>query len=154
MILALWLFLAAPAPLIAADGQWAALGDGKQCRALSRSILAGPRDPAPAQAALSFASDGSRQGEFAARLSRPVRNGSSVTLYVGEQPFLLVARGVMAWSRGPDQDRAIMAAIRREGGMRLVARSPGGGRFTDRYLLDGAPTAIDAAAAACAPRRW
>jgi hypothetical protein len=34
--------------------------------------------------------------------------------------------------------------------MTVEARDGGGGRFIDGYRLDGAPTAIDAAAAACA----
>jgi hypothetical protein len=71
-------------------------------------------------------------------------------LYVGDQPFLLMARGDMAWSRGPKQEQAIIVAIRAHGGMRVEARSPGGGRIIDRYSLDGAPLAIDAAAACAA----
>ena len=39
--------------------------------------------------------------------------------------------------------------MRTGGGMRIEARDSGGRRLSDRYLLDGAPTAIDAAAAAC-----
>ena len=68
-------------------------------------------------------------------------------LNVGSQPFLLVARGDQAWSRGPGQERAIIAAAR---GRRTDAgRGSGsrGVRFIDPYVLDGAPTAIDAAAA-------
>jgi hypothetical protein len=34
--------------------------------------------------------------------------------------------------------------------MRVDSRDASGRRFVDRYLLDGAPTAIDAAAARCA----
>jgi hypothetical protein len=34
--------------------------------------------------------------------------------------------------------------------MRIESREATGRRFIDRYLLDGAPTAIDAAAARCA----
>ena len=71
-------------------------------------------------------------------------------LTIGDQPFLLVSRGDWAWSRGPLQEQAIIAAARNSGGMRIEARDLGGSRFVDRYLLDGAPTAIDAAAAACA----
>lgn len=69
----------------------------------------------------------------------------------GDTPFLLVARGAWAWSRGPAQEAAIIAALRIAPGMRIEARSPGGGRFVDRFDLNGAPTAIDAAAA-CASR--
>ena len=71
-------------------------------------------------------------------------------LTVGDEQFLLLTRGPDAWSRGPAQDMAIIAAIRRAGDMRVAFRDPAVRRFTDRYLLGGAPTAIDAAAAACA----
>ena len=71
-------------------------------------------------------------------------------LTIGEQPFLLVARGDWAWSNGPLQEAAIIAAARSAQSMRIEARDSSGRRFTDRYLLDGAPTAIDAAAAGCA----
>jgi len=71
-------------------------------------------------------------------------------LHVGDSPFLLVSRGDRAWSNGTAQDLAIIAAIRGASGMRVEARSPGGGRIVDRYELAGAPTAIDAAAACSA----
>ena len=71
-------------------------------------------------------------------------------LTVGSRPFMLLSRGSWAWSRGPLQEAAILAAARIATSMRIEARDGAGRRFTDRYLLDGAPTAIDAAAAACA----
>lgn len=78
------------------------------------------------------------------------RPGATVMLHVGDQPYLLMSQGDMAWSRGPKQEQAIIAAIRANAGMRVEVRSPGGGRIVDRYSLDGAPLAIDAAAACAA----
>ncbi len=69
---------------------------------------------------------------------------------IGERPFMLVARGDQAWSRGPLQEAAIIEAARASTSLRIEARDRSGRRFADRYLLAGAPTAIDAAAAACA----
>lgn len=80
-------------------------------------------------------------------LSRTPRPGASVMLTVGDTPFLLMAQGDRAWSRGPAQENAIVNAMRRSGWMRVESRSPSGGRIVDRYSLDGAPLAIDAAAA-------
>ena len=71
-------------------------------------------------------------------------------LTVGNTPFLLMSQGDRAWSRGPGQEAAIIAAMRSNGAMRVEARSPGGGRIRDYYSLDGAPLAIDAAAACAA----
>jgi hypothetical protein len=71
-------------------------------------------------------------------------------LDLGGQPFLLVTRGDWAWSRGAQQEQAIIAATRNAPAMRVEARDGAGRRFVDTYALDGAPTAIDAAAARCA----
>ena len=142
--------LAAAPAIVAADGQWAALRQGRTCEAAARSIGAVRKDRPPARASLSFDAGGPRRGPFAARLSRIPRAGATVMLHVGKQPFLLMGQGDMAWSRGPKQEQAIIAAMRKSGGMRVEARSPGGGRIVDRYSLDGAPLAIDAAAACAA----
>jgi hypothetical protein len=143
------LLLLAPA-IVAADGHWATLRQGLTCEAASRSLGVIHKDRPPARASLSFDGGGPRYGQFAARLSRVPRPGASIMLHVGDQPFLLMSRGDMAWSRGPSQEQAIIAAMRKSGGMRIEARSPGGGRIVDRYSLDGAPLAIDAAAACAA----
>ena len=144
--------LLAMAPVIvAADGDWAALQDGPTCEAAAQSLGVTHKDRQPARASLSFDGGGPRRGQFSARLSRMPRAGATVMLYVGEQPFLLIGQGDRAWSRGPNQEQAIIAAMRANGGMRVEARSPGGGKIVDRYSLSGAPLAIDAAAA-CAVR--
>lgn len=138
-------FAATPA-IVSATGHWAALEGTAHCEAASLALRPASRNRAQARASLSF-DGGKRRGQFAAMLSKPTRPGSSVMLTIGDTPFLLVSRGTTAWSRGPAQEAAIIAAMRHEGGMRIEARSERGGRFIDRYLLDGAPTAIDAAAA-------
>ena len=136
--------------IVAADGQWGTLREGRTCEAAARSVGVVYKDRPPARASLSFDAGGPRHGQFAARMSRLPRPGATVMLHVGDQPFLLMSRGDMAWSRGPRQEQAIIAAMRKSGGMRLEARSSGGGRIVDRYSLDGAPLAIDAAAACAA----
>ena len=136
--------------IVAADGQWGTLREGRTCEAAARSVGVVYKDRPPARASLSFDAGGPRHGQFAARMSRLPRAGATVMLHVGDQSFLLMSRGDMAWSRGPRQEQAIIAAMRKSGGMRLEARSPGGGRIVDRYGLDGAPLAIDAAAACAA----
>lgn len=103
-------------------------------------------------AGFAFTPDRQRWGEFHARLSRQPRPGSSVMLTVSGQPFLLVARGGWAWSAGPAQEQALIAAVRAAPAMRIEGRDMAGRRFSDPYMLDGAPTAIDAAATRCALR--
>ena len=151
LLAALTLLLSAPASavgLLFAGGQWVALDRGQSCEAASRSERIALKGKVQARAGFAF--DRSRRGQFFAQLSRVPRDGSTIILPVGDRPFLLVGRGDWAWSRDPAQEAAIMEAVRAAGGMRIQARDRGGSRFTDRYLLDGAPTAIDAAAAHCA----
>jgi hypothetical protein len=151
--LAIALVLTCPTATLAKDaivyagGNWAAVDRGDACVALGRSARIAAKGKVQATAGFAFARDRRRGGEFHARLRRMPRAGSSVILTVGSQPFLLTARGNWAWSRGPLQEQAIIAAVRSASGMRVEARDLGGQRFSDPYALDGAPTAIDAAAA-------
>ena len=141
---------AARAQILFSQGHWAALKHGAQCEAAARPLLPAAKRQPEARAGFGFDPARRRLGEFHARLSRIPRAGSSVMLTIGDRPFLLVARGDRAWSRGPLQEAAIIAAARSATSMRIEARDAAGRRFADRYLLAGAPTAIDAAAAACA----
>ena len=154
LVLALMIAAAASprASVLVAGGAWAAIDRGSVCEALSRSPRAVPKDQPKPTAGFAFTPDHRRWGEFHAQLSRPARPGSSVMLQVGSQPFLLVAQGGWAWSSGPAQEQAMIAAIRSATAMRIQGRDVSGRRFSDPYMLDGAPTAIDAAAARCALR--
>ena len=147
------LLIAGPAAgqqLLFAGGQWVAFDRGVSCEAASRSLRIAQKGKVQARAGFAFDRAGPRHGQFFAQLSRKPRAGSTVILTVGDQPFMLATGGGWAWSRDPGQEAAIIAAVRAAGGMRVESRDQAGGRFVDRYLLDGAPTAIDAAAAHCA----
>lgn len=133
--------------IVFAGGSWAAINRGDACVALGRSARIAAKGKVQATAGFAFARDRRRWGEFHAHLRRVPRPGSSVILTVGDQPFLLAVRGDWAWSRGPVQEQAIIAAVRSASGMRIEARDGAGQRFIDPYTLGGAPTAIDAAAA-------
>ena len=145
-------FAGARGNVVFAGGAWAAIDRGAACEAVSRSQKIAPRDKVQPVAGLTFTADHRRWGEFHVRLSRMPRADASVMLQIGDQPFLLAARGGWAWSRGPLQADAIVAAMRGAAAMRVESRDGAGVRFADPYLLDGAPTAIDAAAARCALR--
>lgn len=140
--------------MLVAGGYWVAVedDDGRSCAALARSELIAPRGRDQARVSFSFDRDGRRHGELHVRLSRPARPESSVLLVIGGRTFQLIGRGADAWSRGPAQEMAIIAALRETGDMRVRFRGSASG-YTDRYLLAGAPTAIDAAAAACSRPR-
>jgi len=152
-LLALSVLAATPrGAVLVAGGAWAAIDRGAVCEAVSRSQKVMPKDKVQPIAGISFTADRRRWGEFHARLSRMPRSDATVMLQIGGQPYLLVARGDWAWSRGPAQAQAIIDALRNATNMNIVSRDAAGVRFTDPYLLDGAPTAIDAAAARCALR--
>ena len=147
------LLIAAPAAaqqIVFAGGHWAAIDRGDTCEAGSRALRIAAQGKVQARAGFAFDAAGPRRGQFFALLSRVPRAGSTIVLTVGDQPFLLVSSGPWAWSSGPAQEQAIIAAARAAGGMTVRSRDRAGARFTDRYMLDGAATAIDAAAARCA----
>jgi hypothetical protein len=136
--------------ILYAGGAWAAIDRGGTCEALARSARIVAKGKVQAVASFTFSPDHRRWGEFHARLRRMPRLGAAVMLHVDNQPFLLVSRGNEAWSDGPLQEQAIINALRRAGGMSVETRDAAGRRFIDPYSLDGAATAIDSAAAACA----
>lgn len=145
--------VAAASPrLVVARGAWASFDRGAACEAMAVALRPASGKEEQALVAVSFDRSGRRNGEFSARFRRPVRPGSSALLVIGDQPFQLVTRGSNAWSKGPRQEAAIIAMMRTANSMRIDARDQGGRRMTDRYSLDGAPTAIDAAAA-CSRKR-
>ncbi|MEO0462174.1 MAG: hypothetical protein AAF127_03530 [Pseudomonadota bacterium] len=106
----------------------------------------------PHRAADAFASVGTWPGEGVrgqvhVRLSREAR---SAQLTIGGTRFELVAMGRDAWAADAGRDAAILAAMRSAETMRVTGRTAGGGLFSDRYSLEGAATAMDAAVVGCA----
>ena len=140
---------ASGAEILFARGQWAAIDFDSRCEARGRATLIPAKRP-PGIAGVAFGRGGQVNGRFYARLSREPREGSTVVATIGNQPFLLASRGEWAWARDAAQDSAIATALRFNTAMRVASRDGAGRRFSDRYLLRGAATAIDAAAAACA----
>lgn len=142
---------AATARIVFAGGSWAAIDFGARCEARSKALWA--KVKTEPYAGFAFDRLGARQGQFYVHLSRPARPGATVIATIGSQPFLLASSGQWGWSRNVAQQSAMMAAARSAGGMRVESRDIGGRRIIDRYDLSGAPTAIDAAAAACAGKK-
>lgn len=86
------------------------------------------------------------------RLGREARGQSAILLNIDGRVFQLVGRGFDAWAPRRAVDRAIVAAMRTGIALTVSARDRNGNAFADRYALNGAATAIDAAALACRPR--
>jgi len=144
-----------PAPLLARDslgvfGEWGAFRDPAVPRCYAIAAAANQaRDHAP------FASIGTWpkrnvRGQVHVRLSRIMAPSAAISLSIGGQRFALTGGGGDAWASDRRMDAAIVAAMRSAGSMSVSARDRAGNRFTDRYTLDGAATAMDAATVGCA----
>ena len=73
-------------------------------------------------------------------------------LAISGQRFTLTGRGTNGWAEKAAADARVVAAMGSAGSFSVSATDTRGPRFTDRYSLDGAATAIDAAALGCANR--
>ncbi|NCP13491.1 MAG: hypothetical protein GW858_04915 [Sphingomonadales bacterium] len=143
--------LAARESLGVYDG-WAAFKDARPLRCYAIAKAQGT-PPAPAYATVSNWPDRKVRGAVHWVLSRDVAETRPARLVVGNQRFDLVAKGRNAWTKDARDDAAIIAALRSAARMSVSARSTKGGAFTDRYILSGAATAIDAATVGCAQSR-
>jgi hypothetical protein len=155
LILGAFVLLALAIPAAAKDslgvfGDWGAFRDPQvpRCYAIAAAENEA-RDHAP------FASVGTwprRQvrGQVHVRLSRATAPAAAISLNVGGQRFALTGGGGDAWAQDRRMDAAIVAAMRSAGSMSVTARDRAGRRFTDRYSLAGAATALDAATVGCA----
>lgn len=145
------------APLAARESlgvyeSWAAFKDAVPLRCYAIAKAQGS-PPAPAYATVSNWPERKVRGAVHIVLSREVADEAKVRLSVGGKRFDLVAKGRNAWAKDAQGDAAIIAALRSASRMSVTGIGAKGGRFTDRYTLAGAATAIDAATVGCAPRR-
>ncbi|MBN8820042.1 MAG: hypothetical protein J0I80_15120 [Sphingomonas sp.] len=133
--------------------RWGAFRDAQQgrCFAIAQPLAGGwESSPWRPFAAVGYWPRQGLRGQFAVRLSHALAPGNGATLTVGEQRFILNGGGADVWAGDRRADAAIIAAIRSGQSMAISGRARAGGRFTDRYDLRGAATAIDAAALGCA----
>jgi len=145
------------APLAAKDSlgvfdDWGAFADPAVPRCYAIAQAAADKHPATYQA---YADVGTwpRQGERGQvhfRLSRALAAGGRPSLALGGARYPLTGGGADAWAPDRRADAAIVAAMRATEAMSVTAVDKAGRRFTDRYSLKGAATAMDAATVGCA----
>lgn len=128
--------LVAAAALLAVKGGWAAYQDGVVCRAVAEPVR---RTTTKARPFAALAVAPGRAPVLTFKLGRPSRDGRS-TLIAGGQSFAMATTGDVARTADP---RAIDAL---RTGQTITVRTRAGFEI---YALRGAPTAIDAALAAC-----
>ncbi|NVE94096.1 hypothetical protein [Altererythrobacter lutimaris] len=139
-------------------GNWAAFRDPEtpRCYAIAKAnapVLESEkyRDYEPYASVGTWPAEGVRN-QLHFRLSRQIRQNSRVTLIIGRKSWALRGGGGDAWTRDQSQDAAVLAAMRSATRMTVRGTDARGRLFTNRYSLQGAATAIDAAQLGCASR--
>ena len=152
--------LAFAAPAMARDalgmfGSWAAFRDPATPRCYAIAMAAPStmqRDYQPYADVAWWPRAGVR-GQVHFRLSRKLQPNAPISLSIGNQRIPLTGGGGDAWAADKRGDAAIMAAMRSAREMTVSARDASGRGFTNTYDLQGAATAMDAAAVGCAQLR-
>lgn len=134
------LLAAAAGALLAVKGGWATFRDGPVCRAVAEPVR---RTTAPSKPFAALAVARGRAPALSFRLGDAPRDGRAVLTVAGRSVQLTVA-GDLASTADPQAIDALRT------GQTMTVRTRAGFAI---YDLKGAPTAIDAALAACAARR-
>ncbi len=148
-MIALLLALALAVPqTIGIHHRWGAFRDDapRRCYAIAQPVRS--RTGTPFASVSNWPGVGLRN-QLHVRLSRPRAERARVVLAVGERRFELKAGALDAWAADAQADRAIVAAMRGARSMSVETEAVSGAPFADVYALNGAATAIDAAALAC-----
>jgi hypothetical protein len=90
------------------------------------------------------------KGEVSFSGGYPFAGGSTVTLDVDGTSFDLFSDGEWAWSGGPTDDDAILAALKKGSAATLTAHSAKGTQTKDSFSLRGFTAAMEEAAKQCA----
>jgi len=93
------------------------------------------------------------RGQVHFHLSRDVAASPRLSLLLGGTRYELIGGGADAWAADKRVDAAIVAAMRSTDSMSVSGIDKAGRRFTDRFSLKGAATAMDAATVGCAKVR-
>lgn len=141
---------AQPRPL-GVYGVWGAFQDAARCYAIARPGDSTSRGSEAFASVAYWPRQGAR-GQLHFRLSAEKRGESAVLLRIDGRTFQLIGRGRDAWAPDPRADADLVAAMRTGLAMTVETRAPSGRLVRDQYRLRGAPSAIDAAALACAGR--
>ena len=146
--------LAFVAPLAAKDSlgvfdDWGAFADPSVPRCYAIAAAEKGRDDYQAYADVGTWPRQRVRGQVHFRLSHALAAGARVSLSLGGRRYPLTGGGADGWAPDKRTDAAIVAAMRSANSMSVTATDRAGRRFTDRYSLKGAATAMDAATVGC-----
>lgn len=89
------------------------------------------------------------KGQPSTMIGYAFKEGSDVTLAVGDKTFLLYPVGELAWTDKAETERAILAAMKGGKAMTVKGISQRGTETTDTYSLAGFSAAVAAIDGAC-----
>lgn len=149
--------LALASPAAARDslgiyGKWGAFRDPQvpRCYAIAMAEPSSRERQFQPYAAIGTWPRRAERGQVHFRLARTIAANSHAMLFIAGQRFDLAAGGADAWAADKRMDAAVVAAMRSAQQMTVHARDAAGRSFSSTYLLEGAATAMDAAAIGCA----
>lgn len=131
---------------------WGAFRDASPARCFAIAEPLGRKRPSHPFASVATWPGAGLRHQLHVHLSRPRSDTAKVTLSIGQRRFDLLAGPADAWSPDAATDTAIVAAMRGGRSMSVETRGRDGRPVVDVYALQGAATAIDAAAVGCARR--
>lgn len=131
-------------------GEWGAFRQGPNCYAIAEAL---PDPRRREQVPYMTLSTGGRDGAVYVRLSRAGRAGSTARLRIGSVAVPLKGSGADQWVADRKGEAQVFAALRTATRLSVQAVDSRGIAFSDRYALDGAATAFDAARLACGRAR-
>ena len=156
-ILAASLLLIGAAPMPIRDslgvfGQWGAFRDPDvpRCYAIAEASESQNRRDFTPYASVGTWPDRQVRAQVHIHLSRALSPSPRLRMVIGGERFNLTGGGNDAWAQDAQMNAAILAALRSGSRMSVSATDDRGNRFTDRYSLEGAATAMDAASVGCA----
>jgi hypothetical protein len=133
-------------------GSWAAFRDtaAPRCYAIAKALPSTKQRDYQPYADVAWWPRQAVRGQVHFRLSRKLQPGAPIVLSIGGQRLSLVGGGGDAWAADKRMDAAVIAAMRSASEMTVSARGADGNGFSNTWKLDGAATAMDAAAVGCA----
>ena len=136
-------------------GSWATFRDGQapRCYAIAKALPSAKQRDYQPYADVAWWPRQAVRGQVHFRLSRKLQPGAPIVLSIGGQRLNLVGGGGDAWAADKRMDAAVIAAMRSASEMTVSARDADGRGFSNTWQLDGAATAMDAAAVGCAGLR-
>ncbi|MDZ7588065.1 MAG: hypothetical protein U5J78_02470 [Parasphingorhabdus sp.] len=126
--------------------------DGTRCYAIAMPTRTAAKPENSAFATFGYWPAQAVRAQFSVGLSRDRSTNSRVTLSVAGRRFTLSADRAAGWTADRKMDLAIVAAVRSAKSMTIESVGRDGKPIVDAYLLQGAPSAIDAAALGCVKR--